>query len=118
MRFEDIDLQEYVDNTKIGLNSEKKNELEISNTRAQIKIKMRLDRNKKKVIATNLQNRMTHEYEIEEIGPDILIVHVQPKIDWEVGIKFGRREQIDSLVYRMVSTIGTANQEQRSGLKK
>lgn len=59
-----------------------------------------------------------HEYEIEEIGSDVLIVHIQPKIDFVVEIKFRMSEQIDSLVYRMVHVIGTASQEQRSGFKE
>jgi predicted transcriptional regulator len=113
-----IDLREYIDGTKIKLNPERIDELELLNTNAQFKIKMRLDKSKKKVIATHPRNRIIHNYEIEEIGSDILIVNIQPKIDWEIGIKFGRREQISSLVYQMVSTIGWTSQEQRSGLKE
>lgn len=115
---EDINLQEYIDNTKIKLNPVMKDELEISNTQVQFRIKMRLDKNKKKVIATRLQNRMMHEYEIEEIGSDIFVVRVQPKIDWEIGVRFGRREQVASLVYQLVSTIGLASQEQSSGFRE
>ena len=61
---------------------------------------------------------MMHEYEIEEIGSDIFVVRVQPKIDWEIGVRFGRREQVASLVYQLVSTIGLASQEQSSGFRE
>ena len=114
---EDVSLDEYIGGTKIKVIPESKDELEISNPHATFKIKMRLDKRKKKVITTHLQNRVTHEYEIKEIGSDVFIVRTGIKIDWEIERKFGGREQIDSLVYRMVSTIGRAGEEQRSGFR-
>ncbi|MGA7368274.1 MAG: hypothetical protein WBX01_04040 [Nitrososphaeraceae archaeon] len=68
--------------------------------------------------AAHFQSRRTHEYDILEKGSDVLIVHSRKKIDWQVEGKFGGREQLDSLVYRMVSTIVRTSQEQRSGLKE
>ena len=113
---EDIDLQEFIDDTKIKLYPEKKDELEICNT--QFKIRMCLDKSRKKAMAMHLQNGRTHAYDIYEIGSDIQIVYVRPKFDMDIEIKFGMREQINSLVYRMISTIGIASQEQRSGFKE
>ena len=69
-------------------------------------------------MAMHLQNGRTHAYDIYEIGSDVQIVYVRPKFDMDIEIKFGMREQINSLVYRMISTIGIASQEQRSGFKE
>ena len=79
----------------------------------KFKIKMYLDRNKKKAIATHIQSHRKHEYEIFDVGSDVLIQHIQSQIDWKVKIEFG------GLVFQIVSTIGMISKdEQKSGFKE
>jgi hypothetical protein len=112
-----IHIDEYINRTTIEVNTERKDVLEISNPK--FKIKMYLDRNKKKAIATHIQSHRKHEYEIFDAGSDVLIQHIQSQIDWKVKIEFGGRKRLYPLVFQIVSTIGgILKDEQKSGIKE
>ena len=101
-------LDEYVEHSKIETNNESHNTVLISSP--QFRIRIQLDRAKKKAIATHLQSRRMYEYEIEEGGSDVFIVGVQSHIDWKIWREFGERKQLDTLIYQIVSTVGHATE--------
>lgn len=101
-----ISLDEYIRHTKIAKVGKSDNELEILNP--QFRIRLYLYRTKKKAIATHLQSRWVYEYEIEDEGSDVSIVDIQTQIDREIEREFGERNQLNTLVYQTVSTVGRA----------
>lgn len=83
------------------------------------RVKLRLDRGKKKVIAMLLGSRVSYEYEIEERDSDVDIMQVVSQINYEIVNEFLKGKLLNSLVYRMVSILGeVTTDDQKSGLKE
>jgi hypothetical protein len=99
-----ISPDEYTEQSRNETNKEKHNMLRISGP--QLTVNIHLNRKQKKAIATHLKSRNSYEYEIEGRGSDIFIVDVQSQIDWKIWKEFGERNQLDALIYQIVSTMG------------
>jgi hypothetical protein len=99
-----IDLEEYINQTNIDVKGERNNELIISNPR--FKIRLYLDREKKRAIATHIQSRRQYEYIVDDSGSDAVILDAQSQGDFQIKREFGDRKQLKSLVYQMVNQIG------------
>lgn len=112
-----ISQEECLNHTHIEINGGQNDELEISNP--QFTIKMSLDGNKKNIIATHVQGNRTHKYELREVGSEVLIkFHLSWEKDWRIKKEFIERKQLSTLVFQMVSLIGLALKEERSGFKE
>jgi hypothetical protein len=98
-----ISLDEYVNQTNISIKGERDNELIISNPR--FKIRLCLDREKKRAVATHIQSRKQYEYVVDDSGSDAFILDAQSQDDFQIKKEFGGRKQLNSLVYQMVDLI-------------